>query len=146
MRCNLSNVMVYFQLYADDFPLDVITKRLGLKPTKSYKKGDIIKKIDRITNHVRNYTSWQLRTDYQESFNVGELIEQVIRQIREKTQIINELKREFSLECRFTIVIEIINGISPGFHLDNDVIEFANSIQADFDVDLYSYSNDEEKE
>ncbi|MFV2050716.1 DUF4279 domain-containing protein [Metabacillus litoralis] len=140
----MSNVMVYFQLYADDFPLDVITKRLGLKPTKSYKKGDIIKKIDGMTSHVRNYSSWQLSTGYQESFDVGELMEQVIGQIRERALIINELKREFSLECRFNIVIKIINGFTPGFHFGNDVIEFANSIKADFDVDLYSYPYDEE--
>lgn len=29
-------------------------------------------------------------------------------------------------------------GYTPAFHLDIPVIEFANSIKADFDIDLYA--------
>lgn len=30
------------------------------------------------------------------------------------------------------------NGDSPGLYLDNEQIEFANSIKAEFDIDLYA--------
>ncbi len=65
-------------------------------------------------------------------------MEQLILKLKDKSAIINELKREFGLECRFTIVIKINDGHTPAFHLDNPVIDFANSIKADFDIDLYA--------
>jgi hypothetical protein len=30
------------------------------------------------------------------------------------------------------------NGYTPAFHLDNEQIEFANSIKSEFDIDLYA--------
>lgn len=133
-----TQVMVYFNLYAEDFPLEMVTERLGINPTRSYKKGDIIRKISETENYTRSYSSWQLSTGYKESLDVEELMEQVIRQIRDKATIINELKREFGLECRFTIVIKMNDGYTPAFHLDITVIEFASSVKADFDIDLYA--------
>jgi hypothetical protein len=137
-----TQVMVYFSMFADEFPLDVVTKQLDIEPTESYKKGDIIKKISPIKNHVRAYTCWKLSTGYQESL-VGEQMDMIIDQIGDKSAIINELKRQFGLECRFTIVIIMNNGYSPGLYLDKSIIAFANSINADFDFDLYANPYDE---
>ena len=137
-----TQVMVYFSMFADEFPLDAVTKQLDIEPTESYKKGDIIKKISPIENHVRAYTCWKLSAGYQESL-VGEQMDMIIDQIGDKSAIINELKRQFGLECRFTIVIIMNNGYSPGLYLDKSIIAFANSINADFDFDLYANPYDE---
>ena len=51
-----TQVMVYFSMFADEFPLNALTKQLGIEPTESYKKGDIIKKISPTENYVRSYT------------------------------------------------------------------------------------------
>jgi hypothetical protein len=133
-----TQVMVYFNLSGDEFPVEVVSERLQVSPTKSYKKGDIIRKTNETENITRNYTSWQLSTGYQESSDVGDVMEQLILKLKDKSAIINELKREFGLECRFTIVIKINDSHTPAFHLDNPVIDFANSIKADFDIDLYA--------
>ncbi|MFF2880115.1 DUF4279 domain-containing protein [Bacillus toyonensis] len=133
-----TQVMVYFNLSGDEFPVEVVSERLQVSPTKSYKKGDIIRKTNETENITRNYTSWQLSTGYQESLDVGDVMEQLILKLKDKPAIINELKREFGLECRFTIVIKINDSHTPAFHLDNPVIDFANSIKADFDIDLYA--------
>ncbi|HFJ9286046.1 TPA: DUF4279 domain-containing protein [Bacillus toyonensis] len=133
-----TQVMVYFNLSGDEFPVEVVSERLQVSPTKSYKKGDIIRKTSETENITRNYTSWQLSTGYQESLDVGDVMEQLILKLKDKSAIINELKREFGLECRFTIVIKINDSHTPAFHLDNPVIDFANSIKADFDIDLYA--------
>lgn len=150
IRCEIlldkTQVMVYFKLYAEDFPLEIVTERLGVNPTKIYKKGEIIRRISETETHTRSYSSWELSTGYQDSLDVGELLEQVIRQIRNKTSIINELKKEFGLECRFVIVAIMENGYTPALYLDIPVIEFANSIKADFDIDLYANPYVEEAE
>ena len=141
-----TQVMVYFSMFADDFPLDAVTKQLDIEPTESYKKGDIIKKISPTENHVRAYTRWKLSTGYQESLDVGEQMDMIINQIGDKSAIINDLKKQFGLECRFTIVIIMNNGYTPGLYLDQSIIAFANSINADFDIDLYANPYDETDE
>ncbi|MDR4172329.1 DUF4279 domain-containing protein [Bacillus nitratireducens] len=117
-----TQVMVYFNLSGDEFPVEVVSERLQVDPTKSYKKGEIIRKTNETENITRNYTSWQLSTGYQESFDVGDVMEQLILKLKDKSAIINELK----------------DGHTPVFHLENQVIDFANSIKADFDIDLYA--------
>ena len=138
-----TQVMVYFSMFADEFPLDAVTKQLGIEPTESYKKGDIIKKISPTENYVRSYTRWKLSTGYQESLDVGEQMDMIIDQIGDKSAIINDLKKQFGLDCRFTIVIIMNNGYTPGLYLDQSIIAFANSINADFDIDLYANPYDE---
>ncbi len=138
-----TQVMVYFSLFADEFSLDAVTKQLDIVPTESYKKGDIIKKISPTENHVRGYTRWKLSTGYQESLDVGDQLNLIINQIGGKASIINDLKRRFGLECRFTIVIIMNNGYTPGLYLDESLIAFVNSINADFDIDLYANPYDE---
>lgn len=138
-----TQVMVYFSMFADEFPLEMVTKHLGIEPTDSFKNGDIIKKISPTENYVRSYTRWKLSTGYQESLDVSEQMDMIIAQIGNKSAIINNLKKQFGLECRFTIVIIMNNGFTPGLYLDQSIIAFANSINADFDIDLYANPYDE---
>lgn len=139
-----TQVMVYFSLTADDFPLEAVSKRMGIEPTKSHRKGDLIRKISETETHSRSYSSWELCTGYQESVDAGEQINQVIRQLKDKEKIINGLKSDFGLACRFTIVIIMNNGNTPALYLDVPVIDFASRIQADFDIDLYANPYEEE--
>ena len=46
----------------------------------------------------------------------------IIAQIGNKSAIINNLKKQFGLECRFTIVIIMNNGFTPGLYLDQSII------------------------
>lgn len=145
---NKTQVKVYFSLYGDDFPIDNVTESLGIEPTNSYKKGDVI--LRKLNPNVvsakvqfRNETVWELGTDYQESYDLKEQLDQVIRPLKNKAAIINQLKKNYKLECDFSIVIKLENGDTPAFHLDNEQIEFANSIKAEFDIDLYANPYDE---
>jgi len=140
--------MVYFSLYGDEFPIDYVTKTLEIKPTKTYKKGDAIirpfhGKITSTNTHYRLKTAWKLSTGYQESYDVMAQIDLLLGQLKNKTALINQLKMEYELGCHFSIVIMTENGYTPGFHINNEQIEFANSIRAEFDIDLYANPYDE---
>jgi len=134
--------MVYFSLYGEDFPIDEVTVRLKVRPTETYKKGDIIP--NRSTNRYRSETSWDLGTDYQDSLDVNKQLQEIIDKLQNKSSTINEMKDAYSLECKFFIVIIIENGNTPALYLDKEIIKFAASIEAEFDVDLYtnSYESD----
>lgn len=138
-----TQVMVGFSLFGDEFSLDHVTKKLGIEPTEKYKKGDVIvspfnPKIIATKTCYRIETVWSLSTGYQESYDVKEQMDQILGQLKNKSATINHLKTENNLECVISIVIKMENGYTPGLHLDNQQIEFANSIKAEFDIDLYA--------
>jgi Domain of unknown function (DUF4279) len=138
LNLDKTQVKVYFTIYGDDFPIDYVTESLGIEPTNSYNKGEIIvKSLKQNTPQFRKETAWQLCTDYQESFDVKEQMNQILISLKNKAEVINQLKNKYKLKCDFSIVVIIENGETPGLHLDFELIEFANSIGAEFDIDLY---------
>jgi hypothetical protein len=55
-----TKVRVYFSLFGDTFPLDYVNEKLGITPSNTYRKGDIIP--NRSTTLFRKETSWDLDT------------------------------------------------------------------------------------
>ena len=131
-----TKVKVCFSIFGDTFPLDYVTEKLGITPSDTYRKGDIIP--NRSTTQFRKETSWDLDTGYQESLDVNEQLQQIITQLRNKVSIISEIKKTYSVECKFFIIVIMEEGHTPAFYLDKDVINFASSIEAEFDIDLYA--------
>lgn len=143
-----TQVMVYFSLYGDEFPIDYVTETLEIEPTKTYKKGDTIvrpfnQKVTSTKTHYRLETAWELSTGYQETFDVKAQMDQIIGQLKNKAALINQLKTKYELGCHYSIVIIMENGYTPGLHIDNEQIEFANRIKAECDIDLYANPFDE---
>jgi predicted DNA-binding protein YlxM (UPF0122 family) len=128
--------MVYFSLFGDDFPIDEITEKLKVTPTEIYKKGDLIP--NRSTIRYRKESSWDLGTGYQDSLDVNEQLQQIVDKLQNKSSTINEINEAYSLECIFYIVIIIEKGNTPALYMDKEIINFASSIEAEFDVDLYA--------
>lgn len=106
-----TQVMVYFSLYGDEFPIDYVTDKLGIQPTNSYRKGDLIP--NRSTKVYRKETSWDLGTEYEESIDVNDQLQKIMQQLQNKSSNINELIKAYSLACKFFIVIKIENGETP---------------------------------
>lgn len=63
---------------------------------------------------------------------------QILRLLKNKATKITQIKADYKLECQFSILIIMESGYTPAFHLDNEQIDFANSIKAEFDIDLYA--------
>lgn len=70
-------------------------------------------------------------------------MDQILGRLKNKAALINQLKMEYELECHFSIVVIMESGYTPGLHIDKEQIEFANSIKAEFDIDLYANPYDE---
>ncbi|MGO4548431.1 DUF4279 domain-containing protein [Paenibacillus sp. 2TAB23] len=138
-----TKVMAYFSLLGEKFQVNEVTELLSIEPTESYNKGDVIvrQKNDKIINttvHYRKETAWVLSSGYQESYDVTEQLAHVLEPLKNKTAIINQLRKTYRLDCLFSIVIIMENGRTPALHLDNKQIEFAKSVEAEFDIDLYA--------
>ncbi|ANC77525.1 hypothetical protein ABE65_012240 [Fictibacillus phosphorivorans] len=130
---NETQVKVYFSLFGDDFPINVVTRRLEITPTESYKKGD---SISTNSSLHRKETSWDYGTDYQNSLDVNEQLQQVMDQLRDKCSIINELQAEFGLASKIYIVIRMVNEQAPALYLEKDILTFVSNIGAEIEVDF----------
>ncbi|WP_396021031.1 DUF4279 domain-containing protein [Cytobacillus firmus] len=134
--------MVYFSLFGDEFPIGDITDKLGIIPTETYNKGDLIPNSSSIC--YRKETSWDLSTGYQTSLDVNDQLLQIVNKLQNKTSIINEIKEVYFLECKFLIVVKIEEGNSPALYLDKNIVKFASKIEAEFDIDLYANPYEED--
>ncbi|RRN71278.1 DUF4279 domain-containing protein [Peribacillus simplex] len=137
--------MAYFSVFGDEFPLEVVTDILGIEPTKTYKKGDIIEKINNL-NLVstkirrRKETDWILSTGYQESYDINNQLNTILKSLEGKTKELKQLKEKYSLEFLFMIVIQVENDEKPAMYLQKNIIDFASLIQAEIHFDLYIFS------
>lgn len=133
---NKTNILVEFNIIGDDYDIGLISEQLDIKPTEYYKKGDKIgnKEIK------RKETCWTISSGYEISLDINNQLEKILSLIKPKRNILNKLREQFQLDYKFIIVIRVEGNQSPAIYLEQEVIEFANDIKADFDFDLYILS------
>ena len=134
-------MQAYFSLSNDDdFPLDEVTKRLNIQPSRTTKVGEPLP-----LNSARHYfsTTWQYGLGYKETLDVDEVLMPVIDKLESKVNDILLLKKDYNLVAKLYIVIEIHNGRSPVLTICTRASKLANEINAVFDIDLYAYPYNE---
>ncbi|HDR7913935.1 DUF4279 domain-containing protein [Bacillus pretiosus] len=134
--------MAYFSITGDIFPVEVITEALSIEPTSTYKKGDVVAKRDNpnlVSTKIiyRKETDWTLSTGYQESYDINNQLHVILKSLEGKTEQLKHLKKKYSLQFLFMVVIQVENNESPAMYLQKDIIDFASSIQAEIHFDLY---------
>ena len=124
----------------DDFPLDEVTRRLGIEPTNAWRVGDKV----RLTSPLeRFYTCWKYKIGPVTSLDVDDVLNPLYDVFHSKVDIINALKEQYDLSVRIVVVIEIENGNKPALTIAPAFSHFANQVGADIDVDLYAYAYNE---
>ncbi|WP_253896143.1 DUF4279 domain-containing protein [Solibacillus sp. R5-41] len=58
----------------DDSPLDVVTERLGVQPTKTWKMGGRVNPNHPINHRIRSYTGWRFEIDTEESLDTDDVL------------------------------------------------------------------------
>jgi len=140
---DVTKVMAYFSIIGDHFQPEKITEELAIQPTETYVKGDIIKKTSTTTASVvrrRVETDWTLSTGYQKSADINDQLKPLLRSLEGKEKNLIRLKEEYELTYIFMIVIEIENNEKPAMYFEKDIINFASTIDAEIQFDLYIYS------
>jgi hypothetical protein len=128
--------MVEFKITGNEFDPNMITNVLQIEPNECWEKGEQI----RNKSINRSFSCWIIRTEYEESLDVNNQITSILRKIKDKKNQLIDLKEHKDLDYKIDIVIRIENNEKPAIYLNSDSIEFANSIKAEFEIDLYIYS------
>jgi hypothetical protein len=125
--------MVEFSIYGESFEPEHITRELGIMPSETYWKGDII-------NHGKNTrkeTAWIISTGYEISNDINDQIEKILALLDDKIEILIKLKTKFSLNILFMIVIMIENKETPAMYFKKHFIQFVSKIGAEIGFDTY---------
>ncbi|MEG0385698.1 MAG: DUF4279 domain-containing protein [Solibacillus sp.] len=123
----------------DDFPLDIVTDRLGVQPTKTWKLGDRVKPNHPVNNMLCSHTGWRFEIDTEESLNSDDVLCPILDVFQSKTDIINQLKVELTLDVQLELVVHIYDGNAPALVIDPEFSKFAADINAILDIDMYVY-------
>ena len=130
----------------DDFPLDVVTERLGVQPTKTWKVGERVKPNHPMNQSLRSYTGWRFEINTKESLDTEDVLRPLLEVFQTKTDTINQLKEELNLVVHLELVIQIYDGYTPGLVIYPEFSKFAAEINAFLDVDMYVFSFNESDE
>ena len=145
MNNSLSQSYVYFALQGDNFDPDEVTIALGIEPTDSWKKGD---KGQYILN--QKYSCWKWSTGKgKEAIFIDTLVGEVIERLKDKVEVINNLKEKHNLTSVLEIVMYIDTNSeesTPALGHDLKTIEFLYLTQTTTDVDIYRYNSAEAEE
>ena len=138
-----TNIMTYFEIKGDDFPIEYVTELLEVNPTNSFFKGEEIKrtknhKIISTKRRVRTYTSWQLRIDYVETLDASKQANEIIAPLLNKVNELITIKKKYDCEFILMQVPIIENGSCPAMGYDQEVINFCSKIGASIEIDLYA--------
>ncbi|TVX94790.1 DUF4279 domain-containing protein [Cohnella terricola] len=138
-----TNAKVYFSIHGEEFPIERISNGLQLQSTHEHVKGEEIRRKPNSnvtytkTTHWKD-TAWEIGTEYEETHDLDEQINQVIKQLEGKEEIINQICKTYNLECYFMLVIKINEGNTPAISINKDFIRMANNIGAEIHFDLYA--------
>lgn len=118
----------------DDFPVEVVTEMLGVKPTRILRMGERINDV-----RTRSFTSWQYESETLETLDVDDVLLPILNVFQEKTGSINRIKKELNLNVKVALVITMIDGFTPGLVIYPEFSKFASAINAFIDIDMYVY-------
>ena len=141
MRLHPSGSYVYFALKGDRFDPADVTTRLGVAPTRTWRKGDPTP----YGNRQFQYSGWELSTAKgTEPLDIDRLVTEIVGQLHDRTGAIVAVKEQFGLESVLEIVLYVdVNeqAFTPALGHDLRTIDFLYHTRTITDVDIYRYDS-----
>ncbi len=131
-----TTVMIEFSIYGDNFEPDYITNHLGIRPSETYLKGELIRN-GRI---ARKETAWTLSTGYEVSTDINVQLKKLMLLIENKLDKLETLKDKIHINMLFMVVVKIENKEAPAMYLEKPFIDFLGKLEAEVGFDIYIYS------
>ncbi len=122
----------YFRI-TGDFDPDIVTKILGLIPSKTWKIGD-----KRRNGTLYDFASWEFGRCDNYDFIVENQMHTTIAPLLDKIDVLNELKNEFDITYTLEVVPTVYaDNTSPCLAPSMKVIDFCHATRTKIDIDLY---------
>ena len=130
------NIMVEFIIWAEDFPTEYVSKKIGIPHSEIIQKGDILytgqnKDIPKL----QTSSSITYSTGYINTINVEKPLKYMKHILYPSKDKIVELIKLYSLTSKFCIVINLTE--NPIISLSKEFIKFASELNAEIEIDSY---------
>jgi hypothetical protein len=113
-----------------DFDPEEITRKIGLKPTKSWKKGDRAANRD----HIRVFSRWSLASKFKTTDPLEAHIRDVFSQLESRKTVVRALSKDYGGTLQ--LAGYFWQGF-PGLHFSVDISEAIASFGLAVDFDFY---------
>lgn len=121
-----------------DFDPEELTKRLGIQPFKTRKMGS-----PRGTGHgIFPFSSWDACLQKEPALDGEEQCLRIVRMLRDKIPILNEIRREIDVEFTLMIVTHIHHEEQPELGFGREIIEFCYLTGTEIGLDQYIYGEE----
>ncbi len=130
----MAAVELYLAITGEDFDPDILTNRLGVFPSSSHRKGDVLKYNKSATFNGWYFSSGKIEEDRPDFYALSEkLLEPLI----EKSELILKLKQDLNLMITLQGVVYLSSteGL-PIIGFDPGVIRFLSTVEAGVDIDM----------
>ena len=114
-----------------DFDSQNITDKLGIIPTKTWKIGDLIHPKGTIK---RKHNGWVIESNLSKDNEIEDHIKSLFEELRPVWGVLQEISNNYDLEISCVVYTD---GEVPSIHLDQEIINKSQQINAEIDVDLY---------
>ncbi|PKM62308.1 MAG: hypothetical protein CVU97_06055 [Firmicutes bacterium HGW-Firmicutes-21] len=112
-----------------------ITKMLGVLPFSSWKKGD-----KRKTGYpYYGFSAWSGAKSTLDTLVIEEQVLETISLLKEKIEVLLQIKSLYDVSFAIVIVPEIINEETPAIHFNKETIDFCYKTGTEIDIDMYIY-------
>ncbi len=128
-----TSIRVYLSVFGDSFDLTALTTLVGVDPTETGIKGQPI--VGRRTTYKETY--WDLSVGPTESLDLAEVYEALLNKLNGSEEAICQFMSANHLSAKFNIVIDIVNGRTPGLYFNRAFLNSVEMLQAEVDIDTY---------
>ena len=132
---NKSTVGVHLTLIGDDFELSNVSSKLGIFPTYTRNKDELLK-----NGREFGRTEWGIGFECEPSIDIEDQYRKILSMVQDKTDILTQLCVECDAEWHILFVVYIENGDVPALYLSKGFIAFAAAIGAQVGFDTYVLS------
>lgn len=125
-----------------DFDPDEVTRRLGIQPFWTAKMG-----TPRRSGHgISPFTSWDACLQKEPTLDAQEQCLGIVRALKDKIPILNQIRRETDVGFTITIVTEIHHEEQPVLWFDREIIAFCYLTGTEIGLDQYIYGEEPKNE
>lgn len=133
-------VSVHFDFFGESFDPDVITQRLGIKPTGHFRAGDPMS----LGTGRRRRDCWTLMVGDTETLYVDDMLEELRAAFTASPEAVKELCSELDVEAAVTCMVLPQSRQMPAMDFSADFVEWAASLGAGITVDVLTVAEDED--
>lgn len=130
------SIKIAFTLTGDAFDPELVTRVLGIKPTATWRKGEV---VPRTTVRLK-HDGWRIATEEVETVDLPSQVRRVLEKVMPHAHSVRKVCEELNLSAELNCIVYVDDEF-PVIHFDRDILQSIIALNAEVDVDVMGISN-----